>query len=153
MEKKGKHTKKITREIGEQNRKKQGLEGQGTCDLKHLFPDSFHSHRVKRANASVVKISGPKKHGNGNVQANVRANNSGQFEGTVHENVGVSRQKGTENSPELRPEHYHGISLLSAPLKNAASHVCRSCRFLVRTPEGSYFPTGRSRHLLESPLL
>ena len=33
-------------------------------------------------------LLGTKKHGNGNVQANVRANNSEQFEGTAHENAG-----------------------------------------------------------------
>ena len=34
-----------------------------------------------------------------------------------HMKFGVSRQKGTESSPELRPEHYHGIciTMLSAP--------------------------------------
>ena len=50
---------------------------------------------------------GTRKHGNGNVQAKVRANNSGQFEGTTHKIVGFRGKKGPESSPELRPEHYH----------------------------------------------
>ena len=51
------------------------------------------------------KIRDQKKHGNGTVQANVRTNNSGHFEGTAHEMWGF------EASPELCPEHYHKISL------------------------------------------
>ena len=48
---------------------------------------------------------------NENQKTNTRTHNSEQFEGTTHENVGVSRQKGPESSPELRHEHCHGVSL------------------------------------------
>ena len=47
---------------------------------------------------------GTRKIGNGNVHANVDTNNS-ECEGPTHENIGVSRQKGPETSPELRHEH------------------------------------------------
>ena len=55
--------------------------------------------------------------GNGNVQANVRANNSGQFEGTAHENVGFRgkrARKFTRTSPRTSPWNF--ITMLSAPL-------------------------------------
>ena len=59
--------------------------------------------------------AGPKKrHGNGNVQANVRANNSRQFEGTAHENVGFRGKKGQKVHPNFAPNitmefHYHAF--------------------------------------------
>ena len=61
-----------------------------------------------------VSLVEPKKHGNGNVQANVRANNSGQFEGTAHENVGFRGKKGQEVHPNFAPNitaefHYHAF--------------------------------------------
>ena len=46
---------------------------------------------------------GTKKHGNGNVQAKVRANNSGQFEGTAHKNVGFRGKKGQKVHPNFAP--------------------------------------------------
>ena len=58
---------------------------------------------------------GKKKLGNGNVQANVRANNSGQFEGTAHENVGFRgkrARKFTQTSPRTLPWNF--ITMLSA---------------------------------------
>ena len=54
---------------------------------------------------------GPKKHGNGNVQANVRANTSGQFEGTAHENVGFRGNKGQKVHPNFAPNITMEISL------------------------------------------
>ena len=51
---------------------------------------------------------GTKKHGNGNVQANVRANNSGQFEGTAHENVGFRGRKGQKVHPNFAPKAKSG---------------------------------------------
>ena len=61
-----------------------------------------------------LKDLGTKKHGNGNVQANVRANNSGQFEGTAHENVGFRGKKGQKVHPNFAPNiamefHYHAF--------------------------------------------
>ena len=52
------------------------------------------------------------KQGNGNVQANVRANNAGQIEGTAHEKVGFRGKKGQKVHPNLAPNitmefHYH----------------------------------------------
>ena len=78
---------------------------------------------------------GPKKHGNGNVQANVRANNSGQFEGTTHENVGFRQKKARKfirTSPRTLPWNF--ITMLSAPLSKVRAkgmpyqllHVCFS---------------------------
>ena len=57
---------------------------------------------------------GTKKHGNGNVQANVRANNSGPFEGTAHETVGFQGKKGQKVHPNFDPNitmefHYHAF--------------------------------------------
>ena len=46
---------------------------------------------------------GTKKHGNGNVQANIRANDSGQFEGTAHKNVGFRGKKGQKVHPNFAP--------------------------------------------------
>ena len=40
---------------------------------------------------------------NGNVQANVRANTSGQFEGTAHEDVGFRGEKGQKVHPNFAP--------------------------------------------------
>ena len=53
-------------------------------------------------------------HGNGNVQANVRANNSGQFEGTAHEDLGFRGNKGQEVHPNFALNitmefHYHAF--------------------------------------------
>ena len=57
------------------------------------------------------------KHGHGNVQANVRANNSGQLEGTAHENVGFRCKKGQKVNPNFAPSitmelHYHAFCAL-----------------------------------------
>ena len=62
-------------------------------------------------------IQEPKKAWNGYVQTNVCTNNSEQREGTTHENMGFSTQKGPENSSERRHERCHGvcITMLSAP--------------------------------------
>ena len=63
----------------------------------------------------VVNIGlGTKKNGNGNVQANVRANNSRQFEGTAHENVGFRGNKGQKVHPNFALNitmefHYHAF--------------------------------------------
>ena len=60
---------------------------------------------------------GPKKHGNGNVQAKVRANNSGQFEGIAHEMWGFEAKRArkfTRTSPRTLPWSF--ITMLSAPL-------------------------------------
>ena len=56
------------------------------------------------------------KHGNGNVQPNVRANNSGPFEGTAHEMWGFEAnrvRKFTRTSARTLPWNF--ITLLSAP--------------------------------------
>ena len=50
-----------------------------------------------------VLIRDKQKHGNGNVQAKVRANNSGQFEGTAHKNVGFRGNKGQKVHPNFAP--------------------------------------------------
>ena len=57
---------------------------------------------------------GTKKHGNGNVQAKVRANNSGQFECTAHENLGFRGKKDQKVHPNFAPNitmqfHYHAF--------------------------------------------
>ena len=59
-------------------------------------------------------FQGQKKHGNGNVQAKVRANNSGQFEGTAHENAGFRGKQGQKVHPNFAPNitmefHYHAF--------------------------------------------
>ena len=73
-----------------------------------------HFRQVVRAGAPEhfpwVLQSGTKRDLNGNVQMNIRTNNSEQLEGTTHE-MWVSRQEGPESSPELCREHCHGISL------------------------------------------
>ena len=45
------------------------------------------------------------KHGNGSAQANARANNSRQFEGTAHENVGLQGQEGQKVHPNFAPNN------------------------------------------------
>ena len=65
-------------------------------------------------------VQGQKKHGNGNVQAKVRANNSREFEGTTHENVGLEAKRArkfTRTSPRTLPWNF--ITMLSAPV------ICR----------------------------
>ena len=56
-------------------------------------PEAFNADFLCEFGVAIATL-GTKKHGNGNVQANVRANNSGRFEGTPHENVGFRGKKG-----------------------------------------------------------
>ena len=70
--------------------------------------------RPPRKERALCSSWGQKKHGNGNVQTKVRANNSGQFEGTAHENVGFRGKKGQKVHPNFAPNitmefHYHAF--------------------------------------------
>ena len=64
------------------------------------------------------RFTRPRKNiGNGNVQANVRANNSGQIEDTAHENVGFQGKKGQKVHLNFAPNitmefHYHAFPTL-----------------------------------------
>ena len=80
------------------------------------------------------------KHGNGNVQANVRAKNSGQFEGTAIENAGFRGKKSQKVHPNFAP------SITTPPL----FHLCL-CLSTRVCSEGDYqpesnMPSRRSTH-------
>ena len=67
---------------------------------------------------------GPKRRENGNVQANVRANNSGQFEGTAHENVGFGGKKGQKIHPNFTPNitmEFHCYAFCAPDRKHSKS--------------------------------
>ena len=79
-----------------------------------------HNPRTTPAKAT---FQGQKKHWNGNVQAKARANNSREFEGTTHDNVGFRGKKGQKVHPNFAPNmtmefHYHAFCApeLSGPI-------------------------------------
>ena len=84
------------------------------------------------------KVRGKKKHENGNVQANVRANNSGNFEGTAHENVGFRGNKGQKVHPNFALNitmqfHYHAFCAHEKGRLQVASREYAFNFFLWRT--------------------
>ena len=79
------------------------------CDFAHaaqgkwpFWGDSLQNGHLPYV-AWEESVRDQKSMGNGNVQAKVRANISGQFEGTAHKNVGFRGKKGQKVHPNFAP--------------------------------------------------